>query len=268
MFQMTTIPEVALSPKDVRGLIRGGEFTRPTAGVAAGYVQANLAILPKEYAFDFLLFCQRNPKPCPLVEVLEPGQVEVSVTAPSSDIRTDVPLYRVYENGEMSAEISNLTGLWKSDFVSFLLGCSFSFESALINNGIRLPHFESGTNVSMYITNIPTVPAGPFSGPMVVSMRSIPQEKVVRAVQVTSRFPGVHGSPIHIGDPSAIGISNLSQPDFGDPTIIKEGEVPVFWACGVTPQSVAMSSKPPIMVTHAPGHMFITDMKDEDYSVL
>ena len=255
---MTTISEVSLSPKEIRELIRRGEFKRPTSGVAAGYVQANLAILPKEYAFDFLLFCQRNPKPCPLVEVLEPGQVEVSATAPSSDIRTDVPLYWVYENGE----------LWESDFVSFLLGCSFSFESALINNRIRLPHFENRTNVSMYITNIPTVPAGPFSGPMVVSMRSIPQGKVVRAVQVTSRFPGVHGSPIHIGNPSAIGITNLSQPDFGDPTVIKEGEVPVFWACGVTPQSVAMSSKPPIMVTHAPGHMFITDMKDEDYSVL
>jgi uncharacterized protein YcsI (UPF0317 family) len=268
MFQMTTISEVSLSPKEIRKLIRDGEFKRPTSGAAAGYVQANLAILPKEYAFDFLLFCQRNPKPCPVVEVLEPGQVEVSVTAPSSDIRTDVPLYHVYENGKLSAEISNLTDLWKPDFVSFLLGCSFSFESALINNGIRLPHFESGTNVSMYITNIPTVPAGPFYGPMVVSMRSIPQEKVVRAVQVTSRFPGVHGSPIHIGNPSAIGITNLSQPDFGDPTVIREGEVPVFWACGVTPQSVAMSSKPPIMVTHAPGHMFITDMKDEDYSVL
>ena len=268
MFQMTTISEVSLSPKEIRKLIRGGQFKRPTSGAAAGYVQANLAIIPKESAFDFLLFCQRNPKPCPLIEVLEPGQVEVSVTAPSSDIRTDVPSYSVYENGNLSSEISDLTEIWKPDFVSFLLGCSFSFESALLNNGIKLPHFENGTNVSMYITNIPTVPAGPFSGPMVVSMRSIPQEKVVRAVQVTSRFPSVHGSPIHIGDPSSIGITNLSQPDFGDPTVIKEGEVPVFWACGVTPQSVAMSSKPPIMITHTPGHMFITDMKDEDYSVL
>ena len=265
---MTTISKVLLSPKEIRELIRRGEFKRPTSGAAAGYVQANLAILPKEYAFDFLLFCQRNPKPCPLVEVLEPGQVEASVTAPSSDIRTDVPLYRVYESGNLTAEISDLNELWESDFVSFLLGCSFSFESALINNGIRLPHFENGTNVSMYITNIETSSAGEFSGPMVVSMRSIAQEKVVRAVQVTSRFPGTHGAPVHIGNPSAIGIANLSQPDFGDPTVIKEGEVPVFWACGVTPQSVAMSSKPAMMVTHAPGHMFITDMKDEDYSVL
>jgi len=265
---MTTISEVTLAPREIRSLIRNSKFERPTAGVAPGYVQANLAILPKELAFDFLLFCQRNPKPCPLIEVLEPGQIEVSTTAPKSDIRTDIPLYRVYENGEFKSEISNLQEIWEEDFVSFLLGCSFSFESALIKNGIRLPHFENGTNVSMYITNIPTVPAGPFSGPMVVSMRSIPQEKVVRAVQVTSRFPGVHGSPIHIGDPAAIGIDDLSKPDFGEPTIINEGEVPVFWACGVTPQSVAMSSKPPMMITHAPGHMFITDMKDEDYSVL
>ena len=265
---MTTISEVTLAPREIRSLIRNSKFERPTAGVAPGYVQANLAILPKELAFDFLLFCQRNPKPCPLIEVLEPGQIEVSTTAPKSDIRTDIPLYRVYENGEFKSEISNLQEIWEEDFVSFLLGCSFSFESALIKNGIRLPHFENGTNVSMYITNIPTVPAGPFSGPMVVSMRSIPQEKVVRAVQVTSRFPGGHGSPIHIGDPAAIGIDDLSKPDFGEPTIINEGEVPVFWACGVTPQSVAMSSKPPMMITHAPGHMFITDMKDEDYSVL
>jgi len=265
---MTTISEVTLAPREIRSLIRNSKFERPTAGVAPGYVQANLAILPKELAFDFLLFCQRNPKPCPLIEVLEPGQIEVSTTAPKSDIRTDIPLYRVYENGEFKSEISNLQEIWEEDFVSFLLGCSFSFESALIKNGIRLPPFENGTNVSMYITNIPTVPAGPFSGPMVVSMRSIPQEKVVRAVQVTSRFPGVHGSPIHIGDPAAIGIDDLSKPDFGEPTIINEGEVPVFWACGVTPQSVAMSSKPPMMITHAPGHMFITDMKDEDYSVL
>ena len=265
---MTTVSGVTLAPGEIRNLIREGKFERPTSGVAPGYVQANLAILPKELAFDFLLFCQRNPKPCPLIEVLEPGQIEVATTAPNSDIRTDIPLYRVYENGKFASEISDLQEVWEDDFVSFLLGCSFSFESALITNGIRLPHFENGTNVSMYITNIPTVPAGPFSGPMVVSMRSIPQEKVVRAVQVTSRFPGVHGSPIHIGDPSAIGIHDISTPDFGEPTVINKGEVPVFWACGVTPQSVAMSSKPPIMVTHAPGHMFITDMKDEDYSVL
>ena len=265
---MVTINEMPSTPSECRKLFRSGDWTSITNGICVGYTNANLVIVPKSMAFDFLLFCQRNPKPCPLIEVLEPGQVEVSVTAPSSDIRTDVPSYSVYENGNLSSEISDLTEIWKPDFVSFLLGCSFSFESALLNNGIKLPHFENGTNVSMYITNIPTVPAGPFSGPMVVSMRSIPQEKVVRAVQVTSRFPSVHGSPIHIGDPSSIGITNLSQPDFGDPTVIKEGEVPVFWACGVTPQSVAMSSKPPIMITHTPGHMFITDMKDEDYSVL
>ena len=236
--------------------------------MAPGFVQANLAILPRKNAFDFLLFCQRNPKPCPLIEVLEPGEIEAKLTAPGSDVRNDVPLYRVYKNGVLEEEIKSLENIWEKDFVTFMLGCSFSFEAALQNNGIRLPHFEKGTNVSMYITNIETASAGEFSGPMVVSMRSIPQEKVVRAVQVTSRFPSVHGSPIHVGSPEAIGISDISKPDFGDSTEINEGEVPVFWACGVTPQSVAMSSKPEIMITHAPGYMFITDKKDEEYSVL
>tara|TARA_Y100000780_G_scaffold150510_1_gene135534 strand:+ start:58 stop:855 length:798 start_codon:yes stop_codon:yes gene_type:complete len=256
------------SPSEIRNAFRNNELTRPTSGLAPGYVQANLAILPRENAFDFLLFCQRNPKPCPLIEVLEPGEIEAKLTAPGSDVRNDVPLYRVYKNGVLDAEIKSLTDVWRKDFVTFLLGCSFSFESALQNNGIRLPHFEKGTNVSMYITNIETSSAGEFSGPMVVSMRSIAQEKVVRAVQVTSRFPSVHGSPIHVGSPETIGIEDISKPDFGDQTEIKEGEVPVFWACGVTPQSVAMSSKPKIMITHAPGYMFITDKKDEDYSVL
>ena len=259
---------LSANPQELRRLIRAGELAEPTSGKAPGYVQANLAILPRALAFDFLLFCQRNPKPCPLLEVVESGSVEPKQMAKGADLRYDLPKYRVYEYGQQVAEVNDLSEFWRDDLVSFLLGCSFSFEAALIRAGIRLPHFEKGTNVSMYITNIPTTPAGVFSGPMVVSMRSIPRGQVVRAVQVTSRFPAVHGAPVHIGEPEAIGIHDLSTPDMGDPTEINDGDVPVFWACGVTPQAVAMSSKPPLMITHAPGHMFITDERDEDFAVL
>jgi uncharacterized protein YcsI (UPF0317 family) len=219
-------------------------------------------------AFDFLLFCQRNPKPCPLLEVVESGSPEPRQFAPGADLRVDVGKYRVYQHGELTAEVEDVSEYWRDDLVSFLLGCSFSFESALLRAGIGLRHIEAETNVPMYITNIQTVKAGKFSGPMVVSMRPIPEEKIVRAIQVTSRFPAVHGAPVHIGDPESIGIQDISRPDLGDPAEIRDGEVPVFWACGVTPQAVAMSSKPPFMITHSPGHMFITDVRDEDLAVL
>ena len=199
---------------------------------------------------------------------MEAGDVEPKQFAAGADLRYDVPLYRVYQNGEMAAEVQDLGEFWRDDLVSFLLGCSFSFETALVRAGIEMRHNTSNSNVPMFITNIETTPAGAFSGPMVVSMRPIPREKVVRAVQVTSRFPAVHGAPVHIGEPEAIGVADLFAPDFGDPVEIKEGEVPVFWACGVTPQSVAMSVKPPLMITHSPGYMFITDKKDEDLAVL
>ena len=256
------------APDDVRQLIRSGSLVQPTSGIAPGYVQANLAILPRDLAFDFLLFCQRNPKPCPLLEVVEAGDVEPAQFAPGADLRTDVPLYRIYEYGEMTAEVEDISEFWRDDLVSFLLGCSFSFESALTRAGIPLRHIERETNVSMFITDIPATSAGVFNGPTVVSMRPIRQEQVVRAVQVTSRFPAVHGAPLHVGDPTAIGIDDIMQPDFGDPTEIKSGEVPVFWACGVTPQAAAMASRPPMMITHSPGYMFITDKKDEDLAVL
>ena len=256
------------SPAELRDLIRKGTLARTTGGMAPGYVQTNLAILPAAQAFDFLLFCQRNPRPCPLVEVVEAGETEPREAAPGADLRTDAPMYRVYRNGEMEAEVQDIAEYWRDDLVSFLLGCSFTFESAMARAGIPLRHIEAGTNVSMYVTSIQTRAAGAFSGPMVVSMRPIPQGKVVKAVQVTSRFPAVHGAPVHIGDPAAIGIDDITRPDMGDPTEFKEGEVPVFWACGVTPQAVAMSSKPPLMITHSPGHMFITDLRDEDLAVL
>jgi uncharacterized protein YcsI (UPF0317 family) len=249
-------------------MIRQGKLVQTTSGMAPGNVQANLAILPKDLAFDFLLFCQRNPKPCPLLEVVEAGEVEPKQFAPGADLRTDVPKYRVYQHGEMTAEVEDVSEFWRDDLVPFLLGCSFSFEEALIRAGISMRHMEQGTTVPMFITNIQTTPAGKFSGPMVVSMRPIPQEQVVRAVQVTSRFPAVHGAPVHLGSPKSIGIKDVFQPDFGDPVEIKDGEEPVFWACGVTPQAVAMNTRPPFMITHAPGYMFITDKKDEDLAVL
>ena len=263
-----TTPMLTRSPQEVWAAIRSGEWRNTTSGVAPGHVQANLAILPREVAFDFLLFCQRNPKPCPLLEVIEPGQTEPRLTAPGADIRTDIPGYRVYEKGEYTGEVDSLVDLWREDLVSFLLGCSFSFETAMSEAGIPLRHQEMECTVPMYITNISTTPAGIFSGPMVVSMRPVKYDQIVRAVQVTSRFPATHGAPVHIGDPSVIGIEDINRPDFGDAVEIRPGEQPIFWACGVTPQAVALNCKPPLMLTHAPGMMFITTQRDADYAVL
>lgn len=256
------------TPAELRAMIRNNELIKPTAGMANGYAQANLAILKKEHAFDFLLFCQRNSKSCPLLDVTEIGSPIPKFAAQSGDIRTDIPKYRIYKYGELVEEVMDISDYWEDDMVGFLIGCSFTFEHALLNNDISIRHIEENCNVPMYKTNISCVEAGIFHGKMVASMRPIPQKDVVRAAQVTSRFPAVHGGPIHIGDPEAIGVSNIQQPDFGDAVTIREGEVPVFWACGVTPQSIAMETKPAIMITHAPGHMFITDIRDEKLGVL
>lgn len=265
---MTTATLMPTVPADIRRMIRAGDYDGVTAGLANGHVQANLAVLPRDLAFDFLLFCQRNPQPCPLLEVIEPGSVEPAFTAPGADISTDVPAYRIYQHGEMTGEHLSVADFWREDLVSFLLGCSFSFEAAMADSGIPLRHQEAGSNVPMYITDIPTNPAGMFSGPMVVSMRPIPRHQIVRAVQVTSRFPDTHGAPIHIGDPDAIGIRDIDAPEFGESVEIRSGETPVFWACGVTPQAVALNCKPSLMITHAPGKMFITDRRDSDYAVI
>lgn len=251
-------------PIDVRKMIRNGEITTPTSGMCAGYAQANLAILPKDLAYDFLLFTQRNPKPCPILEVSDVGSRYLKYIAEDCDIATDFPKYRIYEKGVMTGEYTSVEQFWRDDLVSFLIGCSFSFESELIDAGIEMRHNTMGCNVPMYITNIETVPGGIFQGPTTVSMRPIPYEQVVRAVTVSGAMPRVHGTPIHIGDPAAIGIKDINKPDFGDPVEIKPGEVPVFWACGVTPQSVLMNVKPDFVITHAPGHMLITDVKNAD----
>lgn len=257
-------------PGQIRERIRKGEWSGPTGGVAEGYVQANIVILPKEQAFDFLVFCQRNPKPCPLLEVTDPGDPEPKSLAPGADIRTDVPRYRVWRNGDLAGEVTDITELWRDDLVTFLLGCSFTFDTALVNAGIDVPHMRKGAghNVPMYVTDIPTTPAGKFHGPLVVSMRAVPSEKVVKAVQVTSRYPTMHGTPVHIGEPSAIGIKDVRRPDYGTPVDIQPNDVAMFWACGVTPQEVCLTSKPPFMISHAPGHMFISDMRDEDMAVI
>ncbi|MFC4354735.1 putative hydro-lyase [Chryseomicrobium palamuruense] len=265
---MTLSKLTTWNPIEARDMIRNNNWVKPTSGMANGYIQANLAVLPKEMAFEFLLFCQRNPKPCPIIDVTEPGSRIPSLSAPLADLSTDIPKYRVYRHGQLVEEKTDVSDLWDENMVGFLIGCSFTFEDALLQNGIPIRHIEENCNVPMYKTNIPCVNAGRFEGPMVVSMRPMPEKDVIRAVQVTSRFPSVHGAPVHIGDPKSIGIQNINNPDFGDSVTIKEGEVPVFWACGVTPQAIAMHVKPEIMITHAPGHMFITDLKNEDFSVI
>jgi len=252
------------APAEIRGRIRRGEWQRPTAGLAPGYAQANLVVVPREIAYDFLVFCQRNPKPCPLIDVTDPGSPEPAYAAPGADLRTDVPRYRVYRRGEVEAEVTEITRYWRPDLVACLLGCSFTFEAAMRHAGLPVRHIDEGRNVSMYVTSIPCRPAGPFHGPMVVSMRPLSMPQIARAVLVTGRYPRAHGAPIHVGDPEKIGIRDLARPEFGDPTRIAPDEVPVFWACGVTPQAVAQAARVDFMITHAPGHMFITDLLDED----
>lgn len=252
------------NPQKVRTMIRKGQWEKPTAGLAPGYAQANLVVLPQKYAFDFLLFCQRNPKPCPILEVLEPGQFTTNFLSSGADIRTDLPLYNVYRKGRLQKVVTEIKELWEEDFVTFLIGCSFSFEDALIRARVPVRHIEEGRNVPMYITNISCNTAGIFKGTLVVSMRPMPVDKIVPAVRITSRYSTVHGGPVHIGDPAKIGIRDIKRPDFGEAVTIRKDETPLFWACGVTPQVAVMNAKPDICITHAPGHMFITDVLNEE----
>lgn len=252
------------SPFEVRKLIREGKIRGQTSGMCAGYAQANLCILPKKYAYDFLLFCQRNPKSCPLLEVSDEGSRFLRTSAADCDIAKDVPRYRIWEKGELKGEFTDVSSFWRDDLVTFVIGCSFSFEEPLMQAGIDVRNISENHNVPMYLTNIDTKPAGIFGGKMVVSMRPIPHSQIVKTVTVTARVPKVHGAPVHIGSPEVIGIKDISKPDFGEASTIKPGEVPVFWACGVTPQSVVMNSKPDFCITHAPGHMLITDITEVD----
>lgn len=240
--------------------MRTGAYNGHTAGMAPGHVQANLAILPRAQADDFLRFCQRNPKPCPLLAVTEPGDPMLPTLGEGLDLRSDLPRYRVWREGQLANEVDDIAALWRDDLVGFAIGCSFSFEEALLEAGVPLRHVAEGRNVAMYRTSVPTQPAGMFHGPLVVSMRPMKAADAIRAVQVTSRFPQVHGAPVHIGDPALIGIADLSRPDFGDPVAVAHDELPVFWACGVTPQSVVMAARPAFCITHAPGCMLVTDL--------
>ena len=267
-----TREEMPSTPEEVRGVFREGKWTESTDGFCRGYTHANLAIVPKDMAYDFLLFAQRNPKPCTVLEVLEPGDPIVKVLANGADIRTDLPRYRVLVRGEAVDEPTDISEYWRDDLVTFLFGCGGTFAGALENAGIRArigPEGE-GRGGDMYITNIPTVPAGRLlSGSMVVSMRAIPADQVSRAVQVTSRFPAHHGGPIHVGDPAAIGIEDVATSSWGEgPVTVLPGEVPVFWACGVTPQTVAAESKTELMITHYPAHMFLCDIPSEHQAIM
>jgi uncharacterized protein YcsI (UPF0317 family) len=252
------------TPREIRAAIEAGTIRGQTSGLAAGFVQANVVILPKAEAFDFLLFCQRNEKPCPVIDVCEAGSVSPSWAAPGADIRTQVPRYRVHRKGELAEERDDIRDIFTSDMVSFLLGCSFTFESALLAQGVPVRHIELNRNVPMYVTNRECRPGGIFSGPMVVSMRPIPASLVDTAARITAPFRKAHGAPIHAGDPAALGIKDIMKVDFGDAPEIRDGEVPVFWACGVTPQMALRRARPELVITHAPGHMFITDIRDED----
>ncbi|MBM7529659.1 uncharacterized protein YcsI (UPF0317 family) [Brevibacterium luteolum] len=267
---MDTAPEAPAgspftSPAQARAAFRAG-LDRPTAGLCPGFTQTNLLAVPREHAFDFLLFAQRNPKPMPIVGVLEAGQTS-SPLLQGGDIRTDVPAYRIYRNGELAETVTDATAFWRDDIVSFLIGCSFTFETALLAAGIDIAHISQNVNVPMYRTSIDTEPAGIFSGPLVVSMRPLPANQVAEAVRITSRYPAVHGAPVHIGNPAEIGIRDLGNPDYGDAVTIPDGHLPVFWACGVTPQAALLAARPEIAIAHSPGKMLITDARDAEFQV-
>jgi uncharacterized protein YcsI (UPF0317 family) len=254
--------------RSARLAARRGALTGNTAGIALGYVQANLVALPQALASDFLRFCQRNPKPCPLLAVSEPGSRSLPDLAADLDLATDLPRYRVWRGGELVDEPFAAGHVWRDDLVAFAIGCSFTFEESLLAAGLPLRHVSCGSNVTMYRTSIPTQPAGPFQGPMVVSMRPLRPADAIRAIQITSRFPAVHGAPVHIGLPEAIGIADIMKPDYGDAVEVKADELPVFWACGVTPQSVIAATRPDFAITHAPGCMLVTDRRNTEYAVI
>ncbi|HTQ73447.1 MAG TPA: putative hydro-lyase [Burkholderiales bacterium] len=254
-------------PRAVRLAARMGTFAGVTAGLAPGYVQGNVCILPRGFAGDFRTYCERNPKPCPLIGVSDPGNPRIPALGEDLDIRTDVPRYRVFRDGKPEGEVTDIRELWTADMVAFVIGCSFSFEEALIEAGVPLRYVAEGKNVAMYLSSIETEPAGPFRGPMAVSMRPLSAADAIRAIQITSRYPRAHGAPVHLGRPDLIGIADLDRPFAGDRIEVRPDELPVFWACGITPQAAVLAAKPPICVTHAPGHMLVTDRKNSAWAL-
>lgn len=256
----TATHSVPAAGADARALIRTGRHKGHTAGLAPGHVQGNLAILPEDWAEEFLRFCQQNPKPCPVLAVGDPGSPALPLLGRDIDIRRDLGRYRVFRDGECVEEPTNLDSVWRDDLVTFVLGCSFSFEWALLDDGLRLRHIEQNVTVPMFRTTVATVPTKRFKGGLVMSMRPFKPADAIRAIQITSRFPAVHGAPVHIGHPEMIGVRDLSKPDFGDAVEVKADEIPVFWACGVTPQNVVKAAKPPLFIAHYPGRMLVTDL--------
>ncbi len=260
---------IDLSPVALRHRIRSGEHQGNTSGYAPGYVQGNLCILPRDWANEFLQFCQLNPKPCPLVGMAAaPGEFRLPALGEDLDIRTDIPSYRVFRDGALEAEVTDIRDYWRDDLVTFVLGCSFSFEEALLADGLEVRNVSEGRNVPMYRTSIPCRSAGRFSGNMVVSMRPFLAADAIRAVQICTRFPSVHGAPVHLGDPALIGIEDIQRPDFGEAVTLREHELPVFWACGVTPQVALEQARPPFCITHSPGCMLVTDLPNSRLAVL
>ncbi|MEM6305306.1 MAG: putative hydro-lyase [Pseudomonadota bacterium] len=248
---------------DVRHAIRSGRYTSHTAGLGRGYLQANLAIMPERFALDFMRYCQRNPKPCPLTGVSDTGNPMMRTMGRDIDIRSDVPAYNIYRDGRLAGTTHDIADIWTDDLVAFALGCSFTFEHALMRAGIPVWHIDNDTTVPMFRSNLDTVPAGPFRGKMVVSMRALPRDRIDEAVEISRRFPLAHGAPVHWGDPAQIGISDITRPEWGDPAPVRAGEVPVFWACGVTPQVALEAAGLPLCITHRPGHMLISDIPDD-----
>lgn len=259
-------PGAVLPGRDARLAYRSGKVG-VTAGVAPGYVQGNLVIVPEDLASSFHRFCQLNPKPCPIIGMSEVGDPRIPALGIDLDIRTDIPRYRVWRDGKLSEEPTDIMAHWRDDLVAFVIGCSFSFEEALIADGLKIRHIEEKRNVPMYRTNVPCASAGPFAGPLVVSMRPFKPADAIRAIQITTRFPAVHGAPVHIDKPELIGIKDIAKPDYGDAVSIQPDEMPVFWACGVTPQSVILQSRPAFAITHAPGFMLVTDVRNSEFSI-
>lgn len=256
-----------LSPADLRKRIRAGDWTRETVGLALGHMQANLAVVPLEDAFDFMRFCQRNPKPCPLITVTDPGDATAPFFAADADIRTDFPRYKVYRDGELVATPHDILDEWQSDSVAFLLGCSLTFEDALIQAGVPLRHLEHDRTIPVYVSSVACEPAGRFSGPMVVSMRPVPAHLVSKAAQITGRYPWGHGGPVHVGDPALLGITDLDDVAFGEPPVMEPGDIPMFWGCGITPQMAAERGKPRYMITHYPENMLVSDRRSDQDAV-
>jgi uncharacterized protein YcsI (UPF0317 family) len=251
------------SAAELRSAIRLRQFRGQTAGLAKGMLQANLAIVPESHALDFMRFCQRNPKPCPLVGVSDTGSPYIKTLSADIDIRTDVPMYNIYRDGALTDSVYDISDVWQSDFVVFAMGCSFTFEHALIRAGIPLWHYQEQKTVPMYRSSIMTRQAGVFAGEMVVTMRAIPADRVAEAEAISARYPLAHGSPVHIGDADSIGIADLYRPDWGDPPPATGSDVPVFWACGVTPQNALLRARLPLSITHKPGHMLVTDVSEQ-----